>query len=535
MSTTPVTGRITGAPADLWDREVLSPQFGHELTCYLPGYAAIEKTLAAEYLRMGLLTRERATAVIAALDGLTAEALTADPRANMSDIAFAIERYVLDAIGSPVPAAWHADRSRNDYQACAQLMYARERLLGCGAELAACARAAVTLTERYTATPMPGFTHLRPAQVITPGFYLTALADQLAGTLRRLLAVYDRIDTCPLGAGAMAGQELPWDRARMARLLGFAAVQDHPLVAVASRAWALDIAAEFSTFGVTLSRFVTDIMTWGAMGLLDLPDELSGISSAMPQKRNFPVLERIRGRTAHLTSCYLDMAMAQRGTPFSNSVEVAKEGGAGRLTGAFADLASVLRLLACVLGGMTFDADRMRAACQSEHLGGFSLANLLVLRAGIPWREAQVIVGEYAATAPAPGAPGAADLLAAIARRHGHAPGDLADLLAAAADPDWLLRVKATEFSAHPAAVAALAGVQRDALDALTAGLARRAAAATPAGTSRLLDTEPEDPCATRPLSTRSATRRWYGCGSAARLTAGPPSTPSSNCRTCTA
>jgi argininosuccinate lyase len=536
-----ITGRIAAIPAGLWNAEVLAPQFRYELTCHLPAYMAIEKVLAAEYLRMGLLRRDQAMAIIAVLSDITAGGLTADPRSNMSDIAFAIERHVLDRVDA-IPAAWHADRSRNDYQACAQLMHARGRLLGCGAGLADCARAALALAERHTSTPMPGFTHLRPAQVVTPGFYLTALADQLAGSLRRILAIYDRVDACPLGAGPMAGQELPWDRRRMARLLGFAAAQEHPLVAVASRGWMLEIAAEFSSFGVTLSRFVTDIMTWGAMGLLDLPDELSGISSAMAQKRNFPILERIRGRTAHLTAYYLDAAMAQRGTPFSNSVEVAKEGGGERLASAFDDMSSVLALLGGVLGGMTFDADRTRAACVPGHLGAFSLANLLTLRADIPWREAQVITGEYAAVARAPAEP---ELLTAIAGRHGHAIADAAGLLAIVTDPDQLLRVKDTECSTHPTAVKALAAAQRDDLVALSAGLARRAAAAIPAGDDRLLSLDPDDireaPCATRVLSTRSATRRC--CGSApgqgtarrpAPDAARPPCTPNWSCRTCT-
>ncbi|MFD2122944.1 lyase family protein [Streptomyces cirratus] len=63
--------------------------------------------------------------------------------------------------------------------------------------------------------PMPGYTHFQAAQVITPGFHLAAVAEHLLHTQRRLVQTYDGIDACPLGAGAMAGQELPWDRDRM--------------------------------------------------------------------------------------------------------------------------------------------------------------------------------------------------------------------------------------------------------------------------------------------------------------------------------
>ena len=86
--------------------------------------------------------------------------------------------------------------------------------------------------------------------------------------------------------------------------------------------------------------------------------------------------------------------LAQRNTPYANSVEVGKEAAAG-LPGLFAALASTLRLFGTVLARLEFRADRMRAAAEAEFLGGFTLANRLTLRAGIPWRTAQVLGGRY--------------------------------------------------------------------------------------------------------------------------------------------
>src|SRR5262249_40879932 len=153
-------------------------------------------------------------------------------------------------------------------------------------------RAAGVLAGRHLDTPMPGYTHLQAAQVISPGFYLSALGAETLRILHRLTLTYAEVDRCPLGAGAMAGQELAWSRDRMAELLGFAGPTPHALVAVASRGWALSVAGDLSGYGVTLGRFATDLMAWGSSGygFIDLPDELSGISSAMPQKKNFPFL-----------------------------------------------------------------------------------------------------------------------------------------------------------------------------------------------------------------------------------------------------
>ncbi len=291
-----LTGRIGADPAQLLHEDVLEPQFRYEVEHLLPAYRAIETVLALEYRRMGLITVDEAAAIGRALREIEPSTLAADPAANLSDIAFAIERQIAERVGAPI-ARWHVDRSRNDLQACAQLMFGRDLLFDIARQLRTFGDQVRRAAGRLTDVPMPGYTHLQPAQVITAGFYLAALSAEVKHALDRLRATYDELNHCSLGAGAMAGQERPWDRPRMARLLGFADVREHALAGVASRAWASEITGELALFGVALSRFVTDLMAWagGEYGFVDLPDELSGISSAMPQKKNFPVLERIRG------------------------------------------------------------------------------------------------------------------------------------------------------------------------------------------------------------------------------------------------
>ncbi|MFF0477789.1 argininosuccinate lyase [Streptomyces sp. NPDC004284] len=452
-----LTGRIASGPSRLLHEEVLEPQFAREARHLAPWYVAIEKVLALEYLRMGLLSEEQARTVGRLLD--TAEkGIVADPDANMSDIAFAIERHVEAGLDAPLPA-WHVDRSRNDLQSCAQLAFSRDSLIGVAERLLDFCDAVLAPAADLRHAPMPGHTHFQAAQIMTPGFYLAAVAGEVLHTVRRLLATYDGIDNCPLGSGAMVGQDLPWDRDRMARLLGFRTAQPHALTGVAARNWTAEITAELSLFGTVASRFVTDLMTWGSSeyGFVDLPDELSGISSAMPQKKNFPVLERIRGRTAHLSGCHVDVLLGQRNTPYTNLVEVSKEAGAP-LYAAFDHARSLLRLFTAVVQHLTFREDRMRAACEREYLGGFSLANRLTLDENVPWRQAQVLAGRYITAALEAGrAPRDidADLLRAAADGLGHRLKDPERILAESFDVGRSLE-KRTSGSVHPEAVAAL-------------------------------------------------------------------------------
>ncbi|MGX1914112.1 lyase family protein [Streptomyces phaeochromogenes] len=485
-----VTGRIDGIPSEVWHEEVLAPQFAHEAEHLLGHYLAIEKVLLLEYTRMGLVDATGAAALGARLDTLTPDAVRADPEQNMSDISFAIERHVQSGPTPPF-AAWHVDRSRNDLQVCAQLMAARESLAAVATDLTAFGRAVTALAARYTDTPMPGHTHGQAAQITSPGFHLAALAVETTTALRRMQHTYDESDACPLGCGTMAGQELPWDRARMAGLLGFARAQPHALVAVASRTWTTTIAGDLAGYAVVLSRFTTDLMTWGGsgFGFLDLPDELTGISAAMPQKRNFPVLERIRGRCAHVVGRAADICAGQRNTPYTNTVEVSKETGA-HLHVQVDAMRSLLRLAHAVVTGATFRADRMRAACAEDHLGGFTLANRLTLDHGIPWRTAQIVVGRYVRRAVEQGLrPDAPDagLLRACAAESGHRidTGAVAELLVEAFDVDHGLRAKQSDGSTHPDRVRDLLAAQDAELAALDEEWRQRADRRTEAARRR--------------------------------------------------
>jgi argininosuccinate lyase len=463
----------------VWHQEVLMPQFTYEVEHLLPWYVSIEKVLLLEYARMGLADAGTIAAMATRLGHIDPAAIRADPHENMSDITFAIERYVTTGPVPPFPA-WHVDRSRNDLQATAQLLAARIRVLDAIDALLGFSAAIDRLASGYVDTPMPGYTHLQPAQIITPAFYLTAIGIETLHTLRRLIHTFDEMDECPLGAGAMAGQELPWDRERMARLLGFSRVAPHALVAVATRGWALSVSTDLSSFGVATSRFATDLMAWGSgeYGFIDLPDELSGISSAMPQKKNFPILERIRGRSAHLTGFAAALAAGQRNTPYTNMVEVSKESSA-HLGDLFDTLQSIVRLFTAVIEHMRFCPVPMYAACERDYLGGFTLANLLTLRAKVPWRTAQVIAGKYVVQAGerrlAPSAPDGA-LLARLAAEAGFRVDGPDRLLADAFSVNGGLNAKQSVGSTNPGEVSRMLEVQESEVRTLAGWSASRRA-----------------------------------------------------------
>ncbi|NTU33252.1 argininosuccinate lyase [Brevibacillus sp. HB1.1] len=465
-----LTGRIASTPSRLLHDEVLEPQFKYEVDYLLPGYIQIEFAMLLEYVRMGLITRQDALLIAKALQGATPETIAPDPGRNMSDISFALERYIEGLLPRPVPC-WHMDRSRNDVQACAQVMFGRVQWLETMGELGQLIQSMHTLAVQYRSVPMPGYTHYQSAQLITPGFYLSSINGEFLQAMNRWIQIYDDMNQCPLGAGAMAGVELPWNRQQLSKLLGFRQPRMSALSAVASREWVLRMAGELSTFSVLVSRFTTDLIQWGSseMNFLQLPDELSGISSAMPQKRNFPILERIRGKSAHLTGFYMDMVLGQRNTAFTNLVETSKEAGTHLLT-LFQQTKTLLRLLKAVIDHLQFNEDRLLHICKRDFFGGFTLANLLTLEHEIPYRTAQVIAGRYIVSAlehgvsPEPGDPRLLDNACAEA---GFQVPDTASLLAASFDVQGGLYAKKSTGSTNPEEVQQMLSAQREHVEKL--------------------------------------------------------------------
>ncbi|MBC3839641.1 argininosuccinate lyase [Streptacidiphilus sp. 4-A2] len=462
--TSELTGRIVGVPSEVWHEEVLAPQFAYEAEHLLRHYVAIEKVLLLEYRRMGLVDAAGAVAVAERLDLLSAQAVRADPQQNMSDISFAIERHAATGPVAPFPA-WHVDRSRNDLQVCAQLLHAREQVVDVAADLLEFAGAAAELARRYPDVPMPGYTHAQAAQIVTPGFYFAAVSAETLAAVRRLLRVYDEIDASPLGSGTMAGQELAWDRERMAALLGFARAQPHALVAVASRSWALAIAMELSNYAITLSRFSTDLMTWAAADTTSWNCRTNCRGSPRPCRRS-ATSRSSNGSAAgaRMSPGWPSTWRTASGTPATPTPSRSPRR-PGRNSAPRSPHCAQHYAWEPQLCGASGSCRSMREVCELEYLGGFTLANQLTLRHRIPWREAQVIAGRYVKQAMEKGlGPSEPDggLLAAIAVDAGHRLPDAAALLAETLGVDQGLRAKQSQGSTHPDAVTAMLTAQAE-------------------------------------------------------------------------
>jgi argininosuccinate lyase len=304
------------------------------------------------------------------------------------------EGYLIERLGAEVGGVLHSGRSRNDLKATITAMRLRAWTLGFVAQAARLQAVLLSRARSYQQVVMPAYTHFQAAMPVSYGYYLLGVAIAAGREIDAVRAAAAGLRTCPLGAGAAAGTDLPIDPARTARLLGFAEPVRHALDAVASRDTALRLLGAAAGLAVLTSRLAADFQLWSTaeFGFITFPDRLAGGSSAMPQKRNAFLLEHVKAKPAQAVGAWAGAASAMAATPFTNSIEVGTEALASLWPGLRAAEEAVL-LSQVLVSGARPVRERMLERTRSGFTTATAVANRLV-RQGTPFRTAHHMVGE---------------------------------------------------------------------------------------------------------------------------------------------
>jgi argininosuccinate lyase len=303
------------------------------------------------------------------------------------------EGYLIDQLGPDIGGVLHSGRSRNDLKATMTSLRLRDWLLDFAAQATRLEAVLLSRARAHQSAVMPIYTHFQAAMPASYGYYLLGVALAVGREIDALLAAAAGLQACPLGAGAVAGTDLPIDTGHTARLLGFAAASPHALDAVASRDGALRLLGAAVGLAIVASRLATDLQLWSTaeFGFISFPDRLVGGSSAMPQKRNAFLLEHVKAKPGHALGAWAAAASMMASTPFTNSIEVGTEAMASIWQGLRA-VDQAVQLCQVLVSGARPVAARM----SERALGGFttatSVANRLVRR-GVPFRTAHHMVG----------------------------------------------------------------------------------------------------------------------------------------------
>jgi argininosuccinate lyase len=347
-----------------------------------------------------IISVEDATAILRALHELHergVEALELKP--ELEDIHMAIEKFVVEKVGEEVGGKLHTAKSRNDQVATAIRMALRRDLLELEAAVLELVSNLLTVAEKHVDTIMPGYTHMQIAQPTTFAHYLVAYASVFLRDAERISQSFDQTNYCPMGACALAGTGFPIDRVRVARLLGFKRVVENTMDAVGTRDFALQAISSLAILMTNLSRLAEELVLWSSaeFNMVEIPDEFTATSSIMPQKKNPVVAEIARAKAGRLSGDLVGALSVMKALPQSYSLDLQEL--TPLLWDAVDQALESVRVMSRLMGAIKPKPEVMRRRAQESFAMATELADLLVRRAGVAFREAHAAVGRMIAKA----------------------------------------------------------------------------------------------------------------------------------------
>jgi argininosuccinate lyase len=307
------------------------------------------------------------------------------------DIHMAVERRLTELVG-PIGGALHTARSRNDQVATDLAIYLRERSGRARELIVALMARLLELARAHRDWRMPGYTHLQRAQPVYLGHHLLAYFWMLERDEIRFAAAAGSTMAMPLGSGALAGLNWELDREAVAAELGFASVVENSIDGVSNRDFALDYLSAAAVCATHLSRIGAEVVLWSTseFGFCRPAEEFSSGSSIMPQKMNPDAAELLRAKAPRVVAALTTLSGVMHGLPLAYSKDLQED--KEPLFDAADTIELSLRALAGMLPGIEFDHERMAAAAADEMAAATDVADLLVRR-GLPFREAHAVVG----------------------------------------------------------------------------------------------------------------------------------------------
>ncbi|QLB20460.1 argininosuccinate lyase [Vespertiliibacter pulmonis] len=311
---------------------------------------------------------------------------------NAEDIHSWVELNLIKKVGD-LGKKLHTGRSRNDQVAVDIKLWCKAQVLMLQQAIQELQLKLVATAEVNQQAIMPGYTHLQRAQPITFAHWCMAYYEMLARDYSRLTDAYHRMNTCPLGSGALAGTAYAIDRDKLAQDLGFAVATRNSLDSVSDRDHILELLAIASISMVHLSRFAEDLIIFnsGESHFIELSDRVTSGSSLMPQKKNPDACELVRGKSGRVFGALMGLLTTLKGLPlaYNKDMQEDKEG----IFDAVETWQACLAISTLVLEDIQVDTLRTKEAAQQGYANATELADYLVAK-GVPFREAHHIVGE---------------------------------------------------------------------------------------------------------------------------------------------
>jgi len=399
---------LTQFPHPVYKDTVLAPLFEGAKAHYVGAVRSINRAHLVMLTETGILDASISASIAKALSNIDTEidVSALDYTGEYEDYFFLVEAELKQRLGPDMGGMLHTARSRNDMDHTIFKLALKQRIDQLIAQAHHLARTILQKAREERDTLIVAYTHGQPAQPTTFGHYLSAALEVLLRDMDRLQTARDGLDHCPMGAAAITTSGFPINRERMAELLGFSEPLRNSYGCIASVDYVTGLYSAMKLVFLHLGRLVQDFQFWTAfeVGQLHVPDALVQISSIMPQKRNPVPIEHLR-HMASVTCGRCDMIVnTMHNTPFTDmndsEGEVQQAGYA-----AFESGGRVLGLLAALIEASSIQGDRVQATTDAACITITELADTLVRKEGLSFRQAHEIAATTSRAVIAAGKP----------------------------------------------------------------------------------------------------------------------------------
>ncbi len=343
---------------------------------------------------VGILTHEEKESIIKALTDIKNEIIegTLEIDESFEDIHSFVEAELTRRTGD-TGKKLHTGRSRNDQVALDMKLYTRDDIDETDRRLKHLMATLLTMAEAHTETYMPGFTHLQKAQPLTLAHHLGAYFEMFKRDRSRLHDIRVRMNTCPLGSGALAGTTYPLDRKMTAQLLGFDGPTLNSMDSVSDRDYLIEYLGALSTIMMHLSRFCEEIILWNSneYQFIELDDAYSTGSSIMPQKKNPDIAELVRGKTGRVYGALTALLTTMKGIPLAYNKDMQED--KEMSFDAMDTVKACITLFDGMISTMKINKQAMENSARHGFTNATDAADYLVGK-GVPFRDAHGIVGQ---------------------------------------------------------------------------------------------------------------------------------------------
>jgi argininosuccinate lyase len=412
--------------------------------------------------KTGLVPRESAAKVLAALEGATAggeDALKKRLKGN-EDLASVVNYG--RTLQEPMSRMLLRDHQLDVFDALLRAM-----------------RATLDASSAHAGTIMPGCTHMAHAQPTTYGAYLLASYDGLARSLEQLELAYRQTDECTAGCGATSGTGWPVDRQMVTDLLGFSTLMEPTYACEGAQDYGLTTMFALCNVMTVLSRTAMDHGIWGMedCGLIRLPGRLLGLSSLMPQKAHpGSTFERIRINADKVIGHMTTGLIACKGEPLTDVLPIYEAW--KQAANALAETEASLDRWADIIASVQPQKEKMLQHTRDGFSGAPDLAIELIREKGYGGRRAHRICAVFVYLArkqnlkPYEVTGALLDEAAKVANEA--PPGLSTEKVREMLDPEKFLQRHTNVGDPHPDETRRLVDVRRKALDGMATHQSRR-------------------------------------------------------------